>query len=401
MKIIILFVIALSIATGMAYLIHLDPGYVIFTYGVWSLETSLAVFIFVILVSFAGLYMLLRTVLNVKHAPKKLLSWSKQRKQSTAHLELTKGLLDSAEGNWARSEKLLTKHAAQSDTPLLNYLSAAHAAQALGAYDRRDAYLLKAGDVVPERAKTIHLARAKLQFAAAQYEQSLATVRQLVDASPKHPIALTLLMKVYAKLNDWEALYALLPSVKKNDKVYTTDIQQLETHTITQLLSNPPSSPNVNIDSIWMTLDKRQKANPQYLALYAAQKIRLNTSQAVAEPLLKAIKEQSDPKLISLYSQLDIEPAQKIKNLEKWLKPQPNNIELLNALGELYLKQKLWGKAQQTIQHSLDIKTTSKAYLLIGRLHEEQGETPDKAAEFYRLGLELSDKTNALAVIRP
>ncbi|ORU90073.1 MAG: hypothetical protein A6F71_03680 [Cycloclasticus sp. symbiont of Poecilosclerida sp. M] len=396
MKIILLFVIALGVATGLAYLIHLDPGFVLVTYGVWSLETSLAVFLFVIVVSFFGLYLALCTAFNVKRLPGKLNSWNNSRRQLTAHSRLTKGLLDSAEGNWARSEKLLTKYAAHSETPLLNYLSAAHAAQSLGAYDRRDAYLLKAGEVVPDRAKTIHLTRAKLQFAAGQYEQSLATVKQLVEVSPKHPIALMLLINVYAKLGDWEALYKVLPSIKKNDKIRAGDWQSLEKQATLKLLSNPPSTPELNLDIIWNNLDKQQKSESDFLSIYAKEKIKQGESRSVVEPLLKAIKSNNDTDLISLYSQLYIDASQKIKHLEKWLQTQPNNVDLLNVLGACYLQQKLWGKAQQTLQHSIDVHATSKSYLLLGRLHEEQGVTPDKSGELYRLGLELSDISKAL-----
>jgi HemY protein len=48
-----------------------------------------------------------------------------------------------AEGHYNQAEKLMLKGADNSDTPLLNYLSAARVAQARGDDVRRDHYLQK------------------------------------------------------------------------------------------------------------------------------------------------------------------------------------------------------------------------------------------------------------------
>ena len=49
-----------------------------------------------------------------------------------------------AEGKWNQAERRLTAHADRAETPLLNYLGAARAAQLQRAYDRRDRYLREA-----------------------------------------------------------------------------------------------------------------------------------------------------------------------------------------------------------------------------------------------------------------
>jgi len=178
MKLILLLILALVIASGLAYQVHLEPGYALLTYGHVSIETSLAVLLFVTLIIFIGFYFSLRALLTLKRSPKSISRWNQKRKTTRSQKEINKGLINSAEGNWQRSEKLLVKHAEQSDTPLLNYLSAAHAAQSQGAYNRRDEYLFKAGKTLPDQIHAIQLTRAKLQLAAGQFEQALATLRQ-------------------------------------------------------------------------------------------------------------------------------------------------------------------------------------------------------------------------------
>ena len=74
----------------------------------------------------------------------------------------------SIEGNWARSERVLTQGLKHADAPLANYLLAAHAAQLQGAADRRDQWLELAQGVSADGATSALLTRAELQLAAGE-----------------------------------------------------------------------------------------------------------------------------------------------------------------------------------------------------------------------------------------
>jgi len=390
--ILIITIVALSVAVGLAYQVHLDPGFALLTYGQTSIETSLAVLLFLTFIAFIIFYFILRAILRVKATPKNLSGWNSRRKNNRAQQETIKGLLESAEGNWQRSEKLLTKHVADSATPLLNYLSAAHAAQSQGAYDRRDDYLFKAGEALPEQTHAIHLTRAKLQLAAGQLEQTIASLRQLFNITPDNPIVLTLLLKTYAQLQDWPSLYKLLPLVRKNRHIDPAIWQDIEQQTLIQLLSKHGHNLDKDIDVIWSQLSKQQKIEPQYLSIYAQYKVAIGDDKQLIKPLEKALSEGIDTDLLNLYQQLDYDQQAKIKQLEKWLKTNPANIVLLNGIGSQYLQQKIYGKAQEYLLKSIKLTPSAEAYLLLGTLSERQNETPEKAVDYYRQGLELSLK---------
>jgi len=396
MKLILLLILALIIASGLAYQVHLEPGYALLTYGQLSIETSLAVLLFITLIAFVGFYFLLRTMLTVKRSPKTIGKWNQNRKQARSRKEINKGLIDSAEGNWQRSEKLLVKHAEQSDTPLLNYLSAAHAAQSQNAYNRRDEYLFKAGKALPDQIHAIQLTRAKLQLAAGQFEQALATLQQLRTATPSHPVVLTLLMKTHQQLNDWEALYYLLPSIKNNRKIPREEWQSIEKNTLTQLFSSAHNSSQLELNVIWKALDKKQKLNPDYLIAYTSQLIRTANNGAAEELLTKGLSAQANIALLDLYMQLDIPTDKKQQQLEKWLRKQPTSPELLNALAQLCLDQEQWSRAKTYLEDSLSLQPTSFAYLLLGQAQEHLSDSNNEANASYKMGLELSIKTKAL-----
>ncbi len=390
MKLIFLAIFALIIASGLAYQVHLEPGYALLTYGELSIETSLAVLIFLTFITFIVFYIVLRTIFIIKHMPKNIGKWNSKRKQKRSRKELNKGLIDSAEGNWQRSEKLLVKHAQQSDTPLLNYLSAAHAAQSQQAYDRRDEYLFEAGEALPEQIHAIHLTRAKLQLSAGQIEQALASLQQLQTTAPRHPIVLTLLLKTYHHLNDWEALYKLLPAIKNNPKIPQQEWLQIEQNTLLDLFKGCSKSNQHDFTTIWKSLNKDQHLNAHYLSAYSSQLIATGKGDIAEGLLIEGLNNQVNSNLLALYQQVNIPIEKKIKQINKWLGKHETSPELLNTLAELYIQQKQWGEAKAYLDDSIALLPNSMAYLLLGNLHEQQGNSTGKANENYKMGLELT-----------
>ncbi|WP_399361225.1 heme biosynthesis HemY N-terminal domain-containing protein [Thiohalobacter thiocyanaticus] len=69
-----------------------------------------------------------------------------------ARHSLNQGLLALSEGDWPRAEKLLVEHADDSESPLLNYLAAARAAQDQGRMPAANQYA--SGPIRPCRIPT-------------------------------------------------------------------------------------------------------------------------------------------------------------------------------------------------------------------------------------------------------
>lgn len=389
MKMIIVLVIALTIATGLAYLVHEDPGYALLGYGNWSVETSFALLVFCVLLLFIVLYFALRSLSGIRRFPARMQAWNAQRKSRRSQKELVKGLIDSAEGNWRRSEKLLSKHASQSETPLLNYLTAAHAAQSQGAYERRDEYLLKAGAALPEQSHAIHLTRAKLQLSGGQYEEAVATLNQLKDSTPKHPVVLTLLMRAYRQMGDWMSLRDLLPALRRNSDIPESEWQPVEHQTYVSLLERIAQTDNAEgLVAMWEHMPKSLQTEPEYLAIYVQHMLRLGQSARTEDSLLQVLKHELDDELLTLYGQLDVDLEQKTQNFESWSRKEPDNPILSSILGGLYAQQEQWEKAQQVLETSINQKPTPDACFQLGTVYERQGDM-NKATSFYREGLAL------------
>ena len=143
------------------------------------------------------LHLSLRVLSRLWHTPERVAEWRRKRRLQRAHRSLTRGLVELAEGRWKVAERHLTKHAEQSETPLINYLAAARAAQLQDEHARRDDYLHLAHESMPSADVAVGLTQAELQLAHQQYEQALATLMHVRSLSPKHNYVLKLLKKLY------------------------------------------------------------------------------------------------------------------------------------------------------------------------------------------------------------
>jgi HemY protein len=123
-----------------------DVGYVIISFRGYLIEMSVPV----LLSAVAGLFVAVWLVRRVIAAPRKLGEAAGRYRSGRAELKLTQGMIEVAEGNFARGEKLLARAAKTSDTPLFNYLQAARAAHLQGLDERRDEWLRLAFENNPD-----------------------------------------------------------------------------------------------------------------------------------------------------------------------------------------------------------------------------------------------------------
>ena len=133
--------------------------------------------------------------------------------------QIRSGFIALSEGKLARGERLLTKGAAKSEAPILNYLAAARTAQMQGDRDRRDGWLKMAYEQESGADNAVLLTQAELQLSAGEYEQARASLNRITDSQPQHPQALKLLAELHYQKRDWTALMGLLPALRRAKNV--------------------------------------------------------------------------------------------------------------------------------------------------------------------------------------
>ncbi len=372
MKRVILISVLLLFATWLGLKITQDPGYVLFSYGQTTVEMPLWFLLVLQVLGFILLYALIRGVSNTWSFKKNIRYRLRKRRFIRAQYRTNQGLIELNEGHFSSAEKLLARPLENGrQPPLINYLAAARAASEQGAYTRRENYLRKAYESMPDAKIAIGVTQAQLQIEHAQFEQALATLSQLHQVTPKHPYVLKLLLKVYVALEDWAALIQLLPSLKRY-RVLTGE--SLEDFTIkiylAQLDNLIVKKEQDALYLLWESMPRRLHKQPSLVASYSAHLIA-SGKHDLAESLLKvALKENLFESLLNLYVQLTASDQNKhLQQLEKWLYHSPNHALLLSCTARVCLRLQLWGKAQTYLIRSLELVETSEAHTLLGECY--------------------------------
>ena len=156
MKFALVVVIAIVVSAFGAHFLLGDPGYVIINFRGYLVEMSVPVLIGIAALLVFSIWLIRRVV----QAPRRLGEAAGRYRAGRAGQKLTRGMIEVAEGNFARGEKLLARAAGTSDAPLFNYLQAARAAHLQGEDARRDEWLKLAYEQTPEASNAWAALRA-------------------------------------------------------------------------------------------------------------------------------------------------------------------------------------------------------------------------------------------------
>lgn len=377
-RILSLIVFGLSIAIMLSFAVSQDPGYVRITVGHWLIESNLWVMLGLNIVVLCTVNVALRLFRGLRHSKGLLQRILTPSGATRAQQNTEKGLIALLEGNWRHANRLLSRSASKSATPLINYLAAAHAAHELGDIKEAEQHLKKAYESTSDSELAVAIAQAKIQLQQNQLEQCLATLLRLKKQQVNHPVVLKLLKTVYLRLEDWQQLLNLMPTLYKSTPANDVEWLALEKlaweNLFVQRTDELVQQNNLNssaeiLAAMWKKIPDALRFDTLLLEIYAKQLIRLKSDDECEVLLRKVLSKQWDDKLATLYGLVQgKQPAEQLINAENWLKQQPNNPILLLALGRLSLRNKLWGKALTYFEDSNRLLASSESYAEFSRL---------------------------------
>lgn len=397
MKYLIYLLATLFIVVGAAFYLRdlvftsEDPGHVLIGYGNWQIETSLYFSLAALVIAFVVLYIVVRLLLSTIWLPSTLKKRGLVKRTTHSFEGLVWGLVDAAEGNWAKAEKSLIRNAASSGIPLMHYLTAAKAAQARGAFSKRDEYLQLANESTPGSELVVGLTEAELQLSNKQFDKALDSLKILKSIAPSHASVLRLLHETYRQMEDWQAIRKLLPDLKKNRVLMEAQIKLLETESYSELLKEAVGTEDLQaLKTAWDGVPSYIKSVPGMGAVYYAGMIRLGGGHDIEDELRKSLEKSWDETLVVLYGCIQSgKPKKQLSRAESWVSQHSGDAILMRMLGKLCIRLKLFDKAKMYLQSSIDIEPSVDAYLCSGDLASENGE-PSQALQNYRKGLLLA-----------
>ena len=182
----VLLLVLLLVAAGLAPMFQSDPGRVLINLGEWTVETS----VLVLVGAFVLLWFTVQLLAWIWRMPAEA---GRKMREERAVKQLEKGLLALTEGDWLTAEKALEKSASAQGRTTAHYLAAAQAADSQDAPERREYYLEQADSGGSKRHFLVELTRARMLLSNRQSRQAIEVLERLQGRRKKHPQVLELL----------------------------------------------------------------------------------------------------------------------------------------------------------------------------------------------------------------
>lgn len=386
---VLLFLLLVIAGAWLGAMIQMDAGYILLAWRQTTVEMSLWVGVVLMLITFAGLYTLLRLVFSVRAPWQFLLRWSAEGKLRRMQRQTRHGLLALANGQYERAEEKLGGLVANTTQPLVVIPALAEAEARLGKFAQAQARLQRLLTSMPEAFALVGLAQARIFIQQGDAEAALTPLQQITTKDKRHAQANELLLELLQGLQRWTDVIALLKVIgaakqmskamlaQQQQKAYqlafaqvTADQQGLEQ--LLQLWQKAPASV--------------QESSHCRLALVQAMgQAEGNPATRTAEFIESSLKQQWDDDLVLAYAHLpmaNVEAA--LKYAESWQQQANNSAALQLTLGRLCRRLELWGKARDYLTASINIQASKEAHAELARLEQHLGRV-DVALEHYRL----------------
>lgn len=372
-----------------------NKGYILISFDSYTTyETTIINAGFIALIFYFSLLLaewILRRLLSMSSVTK---GWLGQRKTKKAQKNSLLGMWALFEGKNKQAHKLLLQSAPRSEAPALTYIAAAKAAHLQGLYDQRDEHLLQACESNKGAELAVGLVWVELQLDVKQYENALATLRELEVKFPRNKRIAQLYLDIYPALNEWKKYIRVLNEQRKTLQYNTLEFEAIELnahqHFFKQLAADSADSLKLFWDKKaprWM----RKELSYQKSVLDAY--IETNNGKHAQALLIEKLNKQfSLPLLAYLDKVVVTDHYPLILLLEKKLNKSEDSGLINQALAKLKLKENNPVAAIKHLEQSLQTENNVQDCALLARLLEEQ-ERFEEANTYYRQGLLLATQS--------
>ena len=385
-RLVLLFTTAVLVALSARF----NPGNVVLFYPPYRIDMSLNLFILAVLVVFALLGVLFYTISMTKQMPERVAAYRRSKGEREGNKALRDSLKAFFEGRFGHAEKAAMRAAELPENEALASLIGARAAHNMGQMDRRDAWL--AGIEDNQQYKVARLVSAtELLVDGHQSGLALQAVKELNANGTRHIHVLRWALKANQQAKQWTEVLRLVKALDKHRSLHPALSLRLRELAYQDLLSDHGHDAE-SIRRLWYSIPAEDRLKPFVAALAARTMVAQGLYDDARNLLEKALDEFWDDRLIVAYRETAAKEGSaallnQIERCEFWMGKYPIDPELALTMGVLCLHQKLWGKAELSLQQALlygsDPTCLREANLRLAQLNEQLGEQ-EKAAEYYR-----------------
>jgi HemY protein len=394
MRLFLWLVALMATAIGVAVTARYNPGNVVFAYPPYRVDISLNLFVLLLLLLFALLYLFVGAVRATLAMPAKVAAYRQRKRERDGNKGLRDALKALFEGRFGHAEKAAIRAAELPENAGVAALIGARAAHRMRQASRRDHWL--AGISADNALKTARLmTMTELLVDDHQPEAALEAVAELNASGTRHIHALQWSMKAHQQAKNWPEVLRLVRSLDKHKALHPALSSRLRELAYEALLSDS-SHDAESIMRVWSTVPSSDRVKP-YIASRAAAALNArglhDEARTTAE---EALAVDWDDRVVRAYRESAGQAGSssllaQIEHCETWIKQRPTDAELALTLGSLCLKQKLWGKAQRYLEQALSDATEPRmvreTHLKLAQMHEALGQGEEAAAHYRQCAL--------------
>ncbi len=350
-----------------------DSGYVLIAWQQTSVEMSLMLALLLLLLLAALGVIALELVLGVFGLRVLLNKWLSQRRHHLAQQSLSKGMALLAVEDYKRAEKQFMRSAQLAVDPLPAYLSASQAAQAQLAMQRAEDYLVLAEN--PANRLTVQLTRARLWMNSGQWEAAASSLKTLYSHNKKEPMIASLLLQTLIKLQSWQEIMEMLPSLSKTLAVGQVNLLLKEAYqrSLAWLAQTGNRVDKVatlkRLRDFWATLPTFIQHDADVVQSYAEAVMVIGFEEEAEELVRVTLAHEWHNGLVGLYGRIRYsQPERSLLTAQEWLKKHPQSPVLLLTLGRLSLQNRQWTEARAYFEQSLTLHKNTETFAEFVRL---------------------------------
>ena len=379
---------------GLGTLINVDPGYVLLAWGDTSIEMSLWVLLFAVVLLFVTLSLSLRFIIALNLPFRVLGSWQQTSRIKRMQLQTRQGLLALADGQNVRAEKKLAELAPTTSQPVVVLPGLARALGRQGKMPEAKTVLDKLVVDFPGAQQLAYLELAEICLYQGDDEGALDPLQSLHKLNPQHAEANQLLLDLLQRREMWPQLISLLQVVGNYSQLSEEQLAQQQQLAYGRAFSDSRRQAGSAAQSSLDELQTLWKKAPQSITNHGPSIINyvkamariegdsaLHTQKFIEQILKRLWLEE----LVLEYAHLPLADLQQsLSKAEAWQDISQDSAALQLTLGRLCRRLELWGKAQDYLQASITLQESKEAHAEMARLQHKMGHV-DVAIEHYRL----------------
>lgn len=368
MKIAVGLLIVIIFAGILGTLIARDPGYILIVYQDYSLQTSLWVGLFLIIVVVATSYFLWWLAHVLLDLPARVSNWRNEKSKSRAMQFLSKGIALCLAGQQDRAARFLLR-ASEHDTTvgpaallLANQMSKADAEQRKSMWQRA----LDSGEDFVAAAR---LGLAKDALTA----DELTVAQEYLDSVPVNHATTELKLALLLKLEKWQELADFQKTLRK----YAITLTQVQVSSMRSALDRMQTDAERHL---WRSALSILTDQEDLLIAYCRSLSDLNIAE---KGLRQQINKRVSPALFVAYAELGLTNLpHRLEQVESWQRKFSDNAAYRYCAGVLYALSGQPELALVEYQKSLEIEPSAEVHRRLAMLLADRGDNKASVEQF-------------------